>query len=190
MGSSLAILRTEADHPPPDSRDETVDLDAKFSPNLLNSAIFLLSTSQQVSTFAVNFIGRPFREDISENTFLKYGLLGASGVAVAGAIDFAPEFSKWLQIVEMSVRACFFLCSSLVRWTDTIWFSQWDFRTRLCAAMFIDFVGAWVIDKVLKAIFQSDKPKDLITRGSERREARREAEKREAELAEVVKKDE
>lgn len=56
--------------------------------------------------------------------------------------------------------------------------------------MFIDFVGAWVIDKVLKAIFQSDKPKDLITRGSERREARREAEKREAELAEVVKKDE
>lgn len=113
--SSLAILRTEADHPPPDSRDETVDLDAKFSPNLLNSAIFLLSTSQQVSTFAVNFIGRPFREDISENTFLKYGLLGASGVAVAGAIDFAPEFSKWLQIVEMSVRAA--ACSDLTRRT-------------------------------------------------------------------------
>lgn len=88
-------------------RDENVDLDAKFAPNLLNSAIFLLSTSQQVSTFAVNFIGRPFREDISENAALKYGLLGASGVAVAGAIDFMPEFNKWLQIVEMDVsRSC------------------------------------------------------------------------------------
>jgi cation-transporting ATPase 13A1 len=85
------------------SRDENVDLDAKFAPNLLNSAIFLLSTSQQVSTFAVNFIGRPFREDISESAALKYGLLGASGVAVAGAIDFMPEFNKWLQIVEMDV---------------------------------------------------------------------------------------
>lgn len=56
--------------------------------------------------------------------------------------------------------------------------------------MFIDFVGAWVIDKVLKAIFASDTPKSLITRGSERREARREAEKREQELAELVKKEE
>ncbi|GAA5979114.1 hypothetical protein JCM10908_002809 [Rhodotorula pacifica] len=149
-------------------RDENVDLDAKFAPNLLNSAIFLLSTSQQVSTFAVNFIGRPFREDISENAALKYGLLGASGVAVAGAIDFMPEFNKWLQIVEM----------------------DWSFRTRLCAAMFIDFVGAWIVDKVLKAIFASDTPKALITRGSERREARREAERREAELAEEMKKDE
>lgn len=56
--------------------------------------------------------------------------------------------------------------------------------------MFIDFAGAWIIDKVLKAIFASDTPKALITRGSERREARREAERREAELAEEIKKDE
>lgn len=32
-----------------------IDLDAKFSPSLLNTAIYLLGLSQQVSTFAINF---------------------------------------------------------------------------------------------------------------------------------------
>ena len=32
-----------------------IDLEAKFEPNLLNTAIYLLGLSQQVSTFAINF---------------------------------------------------------------------------------------------------------------------------------------
>lgn len=32
-----------------------MDLEAKFEPNLLNTAIYLLGLSQQVSTFAINF---------------------------------------------------------------------------------------------------------------------------------------
>lgn len=32
-----------------------MDLDAKFEPGLLNTAIYLLGLSQQVSTFAINF---------------------------------------------------------------------------------------------------------------------------------------
>ncbi|GAA6030029.1 hypothetical protein JCM8097_009222 [Rhodosporidiobolus ruineniae] len=145
-----------------------IDLDAKFSPNLLNSCIFLLSTSQQVSTFVANFIGRPFREDIQENSALYYGLMGASGVAIAGAGDLFPELNKWLQIVPMAT----------------------PFRVKMCVVMALDFFGAWAVDKVLKALFVSSKPKAIIATGAERREARREAERREKELAEAVKKDE
>ena len=94
------------------SRGE-IDLDAKFEPNLLNTAIYLLSLSQQVSTFAINFQGRPFREGIRENSALYWGLVGASAVAFSGAIDFMPELNRWLQIVEMtdavSVASCIFL---------------------------------------------------------------------------------
>jgi cation-transporting ATPase 13A1 len=63
--------------------------------------------SQQVSTFAINYQGRPFREGIRENKYLYYGLVGASAVAVSGALDLVPEFNRWLQVVEMtsSVRA-------------------------------------------------------------------------------------
>jgi cation-transporting ATPase 13A1 len=32
-----------------------IDLEAKFEANLLNTAVYLLGLSQQVSTFAINF---------------------------------------------------------------------------------------------------------------------------------------
>lgn len=62
-----------------------IDLDAKFEPNLLNTAIYLLGLSQQVSTFAINFqvcfrvlvlcIGTQicscFRDDLSERVSAK-----------------------------------------------------------------------------------------------------------------------
>lgn len=67
------------------SRSEAVDLEADFKPNLLNSAVYLISLSQQVSTFAVNFQGRPFREGITENPTLYYGLLCVDLVTPAGS---------------------------------------------------------------------------------------------------------
>jgi hypothetical protein len=37
------------------SREGPIDLEAKFEPSLLNTAIYLLGLSQQVSTFTINF---------------------------------------------------------------------------------------------------------------------------------------
>ncbi|KAI5116478.1 hypothetical protein M0805_003507 [Coniferiporia weirii] len=131
-----------------------IDLEAKFEPNLLNTAIYLLGLSQQVSTFAINFQGRPFREGIRENSALYYGLVGASAVAFSGATDFIPEFSRWLQIVEM----------------------QTFFKVRLTGIMIADFAGCWLVEVVCKYLFTESEPKEMITRGRERREARRRAE--------------
>lgn len=39
----------------PFSTSEVIDLEAKFEPNLLNTAIYLLDLSQQVSTVAINY---------------------------------------------------------------------------------------------------------------------------------------
>lgn len=82
-------------------RREVIDLEAKFEPSLLNTAIYLLGLSQQVSTFAINYQGRPFREGIRENPALYWGLVGAAAVAFSGSTDFMPELNRWLQIVEM-----------------------------------------------------------------------------------------
>ena len=65
-----------------------------------------------------------------------------------------------------------------------------QFRLRLCVTMVLDYGGAWISDIVLKYFFGDTTPKELITRGSERREARRIAQKHEQELVEKVKKDE
>ncbi|KAI0794848.1 endoplasmic reticulum Ca-transporting P-type ATPase [Abortiporus biennis] len=127
-----------------------IDLEAKFEPNLLNTAIYLLGLSQQVSTFAINFQGRPFREGIRENSALYWGLVGASAVAFSGATDFIPELNRWLQIVEM----------------------QNSFKFKLTVTMIVDFVGCWVIEKSCKHLFATLKPKAMITKGQERRDAR------------------
>jgi len=128
-----------------------IDLEAKFEPNLLNTAIYLLGLSQQVSTFAINFQGRPFREGIRENSALWWGLVGASAVAFSGSTDFMPEMNRWLQIVVM----------------------ESSFKVRLTAVMILDFVGCWVFEVVCKYLFASLEPKAMITKGRERREARR-----------------
>jgi cation-transporting ATPase 13A1 len=128
-----------------------IDLDAKFEPTLLNTAIYLLSLSQQVSTFSINFQGRPFREGIRENPALYWGLVSASAVAVSGATDFMPELNRWLQLVQM----------------------EGAFQYRLTAIMVIDFIGCYIIEVVCKYLFATLTPKDMITSGSERREKRR-----------------
>ncbi|KIK63938.1 hypothetical protein GYMLUDRAFT_40148 [Collybiopsis luxurians FD-317 M1] len=144
-----------------------IDLEAKFEPSLLNTAIYLLGLSQQVSTFAINFQGRPFREGIRENSALWYGLVGASAVAFSGATDFMPEMNRWLQIVEM----------------DNM------FKFRLTSSMIIDLAGCWLIETVCKYLFADLEPKPMITRGRERREKRRLEQAKQAALAEAEKKD-
>ncbi|KAH9916115.1 ATPase [Epithele typhae] len=129
-----------------------IDLEAKFEPNLLNTAIYLLGLSQQVSTFAINFQGRPFRGGIRENPALYWGLVRASAVAFSGATDLMPEMNRWLQIVEM----------------------EGAFKVRLTASMTVDFVGCFVIEHaVCKRLFANLEPKPMITKGWERRERRR-----------------
>ncbi|KAJ8082505.1 putative cation-transporting ATPase 1 [Marasmius tenuissimus] len=138
-------------------RTGPIDLEAKFAPSLLNTAIYLLGLQQQVSTFAINFQGRPFREGIRENPTLYWGLVGASAVALSGATDFMPEMNRWLQIVEMADA----------------------FKFKLTMSMIIDFAGCWIIEKGCKYLFADLEPKPMITRGRERREARRAIEERE-----------
>merc|ERR1711939_501134 len=149
-----------------DPRKEAVDLEADFKPSLLNTAVYLVSLSQQVSTFAVNFQGRPFREGITENPTLYYGLLSVAGVAICGATDFIPELNRWLQLVEMPLM----------------------FRIKLTTLMVVDYGGAWLVDKVLKRSLADVSPKPIIVQGLARREARRALEEKERQSTSADKK--
>jgi cation-transporting ATPase 13A1 len=155
-----------------------IDLDASFEPCLLNTAIYLLGLSQQVSTFAINFQGRPFRESISENPPLYWGLLGVVAVAYNGSTDFFPEANRWLQLVDMTNSFKFTLTMVMLA----------DFagcavsRPRFLWPRDIDFLAdpllsrPQIVERVCKHLFADLAPKELVTRGSERRIKRREAE--------------
>lgn len=115
---------------------------AEFQPSLLNSAIYLLQLIQQISTFAVNYQGRPFRESIRENRGMYWGIVLVAGVAFSCATEFIPEINEKMRLVPF----------------------VWDFKVKLISVMVIDFMGCWIVEKTLKAWFSDFRPKAIALR--------------------------
>lgn len=129
-------------HWQPCRRSNDIDLEGEFEPSLLNSAIYLLQLIQQISTFSINYQGRPFRESIRENKAMYWGLVAASGVAFSCATEFIPEMNEKLRLVPFSS----------------------EFKITLTVLMSFDYVGCWVIENVLKHFFSDFRPKDIASR--------------------------
>ncbi|KAL2173165.1 uncharacterized protein P884DRAFT_102491 [Thermothelomyces heterothallicus CBS 202.75] len=139
-------------------RSEAPDLEAEFSPSLLNSAVYLLQLIQQISTFAVNYQGRPFRESLSENKGMFYGILGVTAIAFACSTEFIPELNEAMKLVPFKD----------------------EFKTTITAVMILDYVACYVIEVVLKYLFSDLKARDIAERRPEQLE--RERERKAAEL--------
>ncbi|KAL2163908.1 hypothetical protein VTH06DRAFT_3120 [Thermothelomyces fergusii] len=139
-------------------RSEAPDLEAEFSPSLLNSAVYLLQLIQQISTFAVNYQGRPFRESLSENRGMFYGILGVTAIAFACSTEFIPELNEAMKLVPFKD----------------------EFKTTITAVMILDFVACYVSEVVLKYLFSDLKARDIAERRPEQLE--RERERKAAEL--------
>lgn len=128
-------------------RDTNIDLQGKFTPSLLNTAVYLLQLIQQISTFAVNYQGRPFREALHENKGMYYGILSVMGLAFAGATEFVPEMNEALSLVKMS----------------------FSFKTMLTVVMLFDFAACFAIEYGLKYLYSDYKPSDIALRLDERK---------------------
>jgi cation-transporting ATPase 13A1 len=124
------------------SRSDDVDLEAEFKPSLLNSAVYLLQLIQQISTFAINYQGRPFRESLSENKGMFYGIVGVSGLAFACAMEVFPEINQQMKLVPFSD----------------------EFKFNMTTVMVLDYGCCWVIEKVLKMLFSDFRPRDIAER--------------------------
>ncbi|KAJ6011003.1 ATPase P-type K/Mg/Cd/Cu/Zn/Na/Ca/Na/H-transporter [Penicillium sp. IBT 35674x] len=141
-------------------RASDIDLEGEFEPSLLNSAIYLLQLIQQISTFSINYQGRPFRESIRENKAMYWGLVAASAVAFSCATEFVPEINEKLRLVPFSN----------------------EFKVTLTVLMIFDYAGCYVIENVLKHFFSDFRPKDIAVRRpdqlkrEEERKAKEEAE--------------
>jgi len=134
-----------------------VDLEAEFTPSLLNSAVYLLQLIQQISTFAVNYQGRPFRESLSENKGMFYGIIGVTGIAFACSTELIPELNEQMKLVPFKD----------------------EFKTTMTAVMILDYVACWVIEVVFKWAFSDLKARDIAERRPdqlERERARKEIE--------------
>ncbi|KAI9819321.1 MAG: hypothetical protein M1832_004026 [Thelocarpon impressellum] len=140
-------------------RSDDIDLEGEFEPSLLNSAVYLLQLIQQISTFAINYQGRPFRESIRENRGMFWGLVLVSAVAFSCSTEFIPEINQKLKLVPFTPA----------------------FKLTMTTLMVLDFAGCWLVETVLKHLFSDFRPKDIALRRPDQleREARRAAEEAE-----------
>ena len=143
-------------------RKDKIDLEGEFEPSLLNSAVYLLQLIQQISTFAINYQGRPFREGIRENRGMYWGLVLVSGVAFSCSTEFIPEINEKLKLVKFSDA----------------------FKFTMTTVMILDYVGCYIIEKGLKWAFSDFRPKDIAIRRPDQIKAEEERKARELEEAE------
>ncbi|KAH8809137.1 hypothetical protein F5884DRAFT_883091 [Xylogone sp. PMI_703] len=147
-------------------RDQEIDLEGEFSPSLLNSAVYLLQLIQQISTFAINYQGRPFREALSENRGMYWGIIAVSAIAFSCSTEFIPEINEQMKLVPFTP----------------------EFKYTMTLTMILDYLGCWVIEKTLKALFSDYKPKDIAIRRPD--QLAREQKRKEDELQEIIRREE
>jgi predicted P-type ATPase len=75
--------------------------DMKFAPNVINTAVFLLSTAQQACTFVINYTGSPFMQPLMENKLLWNGFWITYGVILLAATGISSTITSWLQLVVL-----------------------------------------------------------------------------------------
>ena len=147
---------------------EEVDLEGEFEPSLLNSAVYIMQLIQQVSTFAINYQGRPFREGIRENRGMYWGLIACTFVAFSASTEFIPEMNEKLRLVPFTS----------------------EFKIVLTCLMIVDYCGCWIVEQGFKRAFSDYKPKAISDRRPDqlaREEERHRIEREKAEEEKIKK---
>ncbi|CAI9283191.1 unnamed protein product [Lactuca saligna] len=81
--------------------EECIEPDSEFESNLVNTVSYMVSMMIQVATFAVNYMGHPFNQSISENKPFKIALLGAVVFFTVIASDLFRDLNDWLKLVPL-----------------------------------------------------------------------------------------
>lgn len=94
-----------------------------------------------------------------------WGLVLVSAVAFSCSTEFIPEINTKLRLVPFST----------------------DFKLKMTGVMVLDYLGCWIVEKVLKAWFSDFRPKDIAERRPDQivREVERKTKEKEEELERV-----
>ncbi|XP_033096943.1 manganese-transporting ATPase 13A1-like [Anneissia japonica] len=112
------------------NREEKIDLEKDFEPNILNSTVYIISMSLQLSTFAVNYKGHPFMESLRENKPLLFSIIFSAVGIISLVSGMVPDLSHQFEIIDFPE----------------------DFRLILIKVLAADMLAAFLIDRTLQFI--------------------------------------
>ena len=101
--------------------------DSRFTPDIVNTAMFLLSGTISMNNFIVNYRGHPFSQSIRENKLLFRASCGVYAVIVILVLELFEPFSDLLQLVPMPSP---------------------EFQYSLAGLLAFDLVACWGVEKV------------------------------------------
>ena len=111
--------------------DITMTVDGKFYPNIVNSAIFLLTAVMQVNNFVVNYRGHPYTESISENKLLWRTVVAIYAVLLVVAGGQLDPLNDLLQMAP---------------------FPNPNFQATLLAVLIANFAASYGIEKLCQKL--------------------------------------
>ncbi|XP_052188572.1 probable manganese-transporting ATPase PDR2 [Diospyros lotus] len=118
--------------------DECIEPDSNFHPNLVNTVSYIVGMMIQVATFAVNYMGHPFNQSITENKPFLYALWAAVGFFTVITSDMFRDLNDWLKLWPMPIP----LRNKLMVWA-LLMFSGCYLWERLLRWAFPGRVPAW-----------------------------------------------
>ncbi|XP_013085670.2 endoplasmic reticulum transmembrane helix translocase-like [Biomphalaria glabrata] len=113
---------------PPKPEGEFVNLEKQFEPSILNTTVYIISMSLQISTFAVNYKGHPFMERLRDNKPLMYSLFFSSMAVLVLASGIIPELQQQFELVQLPS----------------------EFRNTVLAVVVGDILSVFLIDRVIQ----------------------------------------
>ncbi|KAL6572787.1 putative manganese-transporting ATPase pdr2 [Orobanche minor] len=81
--------------------EECIEPDSDFHPNLVNTVSYMVGMMLQVATFAVNYMGHPFNQSITQNRPFSYALVAAVGFFTVITSDLFRDLNDWLKLVPL-----------------------------------------------------------------------------------------
>lgn len=115
--------------------EECIEPDSSFHPNLVNTVSYMVGMMLQVATFAVNYMGHPHNQSITENKPFLYALVAAVGFFVVITSDLFRDLNDWLKLVPMpkALRDKLLIWALLMFLTCYFWerFLRWVFPGKM-----------------------------------------------------------
>lgn len=118
----------------PDEKEE-------FTPNIVNSTVYIISVTMQIATVAVNYKGHPFMESMRENRLLSYAIFTSSAIVLCLALGIVPDLLTTFEVIDF----------------------ESDFRKILVGVLVADMLLAYLVDRICSFLFgEMRKKADII----------------------------
>jgi len=111
---------------------DTKEMDAQFKPNVLNTVVFLISSTQTASTFMANYIGSPFMTDLFDNVGFIRTLAGLVALCILCALGIFSPLNYLMEVVDLP---------------------SWEFRFQLIGLMLGDVASTFLWERLCRFSF-------------------------------------